>query len=382
MHKPFREHHLFELLKIYDKETLPLDVVIHRYFQAHKALGSKDRAFVAETAYELMRWKGFLEALEPGVDSLSWEKKYTIYQQIDVTQSLEDENFPIHIRLSVPSFLYDLLKKAYGEKKAIEICLENNHSAPTTIRVNPLKTTRESLFSKWEKAEYDIALCKDSPWGIVFNKKIALFSLPEFKQGDFEVQDEGSQLLAMMIQAQPGDLVMDYCAGSGGKTLAFAPQMKNKGQIYLHDIRPEALDEARKRLKRAGVQNGQIALAGDPKLKKLKKKMDWVLVDAPCSGTGTLRRNPDMKWKLEPETITRLVGQQRTIFERALSFLKPGGKIVYATCSLLEEENDQQVEHFLKTYPLKLASPVFRSFPTRGGMDGFFGASLTLSASP
>ncbi len=121
--------------------------------------------------------------------------------------------------------------------------------------------------------------------------------MPEFKQGLFEVQDEGSQLIANLMDPTPGDQVMDYCAGSGGKTLAFAPKMQHRGQIYLHDIRPWALDEARKRLKRAGIQNAQVVLPEDPKLNKLRGKMDWVLVDAPCTGSGTFRRNPDMKWK-------------------------------------------------------------------------------------
>lgn len=198
--------------------------------------------------------------------------------------------------------------------------------------------------------------------------------MPEFKKGLFEVQDEGSQLLAALVKAEPGQLVMDYCAGSGGKTLAFAPLMHNKGQIFLHDIRSYALIEARKRLKRAGIQNAQIVLAEDEKLKKLKKKMDWVLVDAPCSGTGTMRRNPDMKWAFTEDTIPRLVGQQRTIFEKALSYLHPQGKIIYATCSLLKEENEEQVTHFLKTYSLKLVAPFFQTKPSKGEMDGFFGA--------
>jgi 16S rRNA C967 or C1407 C5-methylase (RsmB/RsmF family) len=215
-----------------------------------------------------------------------------------------------------------------------------------------------------------------SPLGITFQKKINFFELPEFKEGLFEVQDEGSQLLAFLVKAKPGQQVLDYCAGSGGKTLAFAPSMQNKGQIFLHDVRPKALLECRKRLRRAGIQNAQTVAHDSPKLSKLKKKMDWVLVDAPCTGTGTLRRNPDMKWKFSQEILSRLIGQQRMIFEKALSYMRPEGRIVYATCSILQEENQEQIEHFLKTYSLELEGETFQTFPALGGMDGFFGAIL------
>jgi len=189
--------------------------------------------------------------------------------------------------------------------------------------------------------------------------------LPEFKAGFFEIQDEGSQLIANHVTASPGDHILDYCAGSGGKTLAFAPKMKNKGQIYLYDIRPYTLIEAKKRLKRAGIQNAQ--LLDDKKLKKrgLHSRMDWVLLDVPCSGTGTLRRNPDMKWKLTPETFTRLVEEQRKIFDSAFKFLKPNGKIVYATCSVFPEENEEQIATFIEKYGLKLLHTPFLSFPKR-----------------
>lgn len=380
MKTDFREFHLFQLLRIYDQESLPLDKVIHRYFQVHHALGSKDRGFIAERVYGMVRWQGLLDFLsEPPV---SWEKRYTVYKDIDPSAYLLQEDIPLHVRLSFPPFLFQRIAESHGEAKAIEICIASNRPAPTTVRVNSLKTTRDSLLKKWLADGYDVIPCQHAHWGITFQKKIALFSLPEFRKGDFEVQDEGSQLLADLVGARPGDLVMDYCAGSGGKTLAFAPPMQNKGQIFLHDVRIEALQESRKRLRRAGIQNGQIIAAEDEKLKKLKKKMDWVLVDAPCSGTGTLRRNPDMKWRLEPETITRLAGQQRRIFEKALSFVKPGGKIVYATCSLLSEENERQVEHFLKTYPVVLEKPPFISLPTEGGMDGFFGAQFRFIQRP
>ena len=197
--------------------------------------------------------------------------------------------------------------------------------------------------------------------------------MEEFKKGYFEVQDEASQLIAELIAIEPGMRFLDYCAGSGGKSLAIAPRLKERGQLFLHDIRPRALLEARKRLKRAGIQNAQLLPADSPNKRLLKMKMDWVLVDAPCTGTGTFRRNPDMKWKFEDQLLPRIIQEQREIFEEALSFLKPGGHIVYATCSVLPQENLHQAAYFLDRFPLEQIGEPFSSIPLTGEMDGFFG---------
>ena len=373
MPKPFREHHLFQLLQGYEEQSGPLDLFISLYFRANKALGSKDRGFIAEAVYALVRWRGMLDYFcEP--EKPTWERRVQVLQEIDIGKLQDEEEIPLHIRLSFPKELFDLVLDSHGIENGSEICLTSNYPAPTTVRANLLKTTRSHLLEQW-KDIYQVEPCKFSETGIIFRKKINFFDLPEFKAGLFEVQDEGSQLLANLVEVKAGQIFLDYCAGSGGKTLAIAPKMQEKGQIYLHDIRSHALLEARKRLKRAGIQNGQ-ALRWDEekKLKSLKKKCDWVLVDAPCTGTGTLRRNPDMKWKFTVEAYERLVGQQRAIFEKALSFVKPGGHIVYATCSVLTGENQKQVEHFLKTYPLELLHAPLVTLPSQGGMDGFFGA--------
>lgn len=369
---PFREHHLFSLLEAYDQQKLPLDLLINHYFRENTALGSKDRGFIAETAYALTRWKGLLDYL---TFEGSWQKRFELFSKINVRDYLDRVDIPAHIRVSFPKDLFDLIVNDYGEKRAIEICLICNHPAPTVVRANPLKITRDALLNRW-KDQYEVSPTAQSLQGIIFHKKMNFFQLPEFKEGLFEVQDEGSQLLADLVQPNPGDLVLDFCSGSGGKTLAFAPTLQGKGQIYLHDIRPHALLEARKRLKRAGIQNGQILYSDSPHLTKLKKKMNWVLVDAPCTGTGTLRRNPDMKWKFDEETLNRLCSTQRVIFEKALSFMHPQGRIVYATCSLLSRENQTQLEHFLKTYQLCVDREPFQSIPSDGGMDGFFGVVL------
>lgn len=370
---PFCEHHLFSILETYDKQSYPLDLFLHHYFRTHKALGSKDRGFISEKVYSLIRWRGLLEYLSPTLSS--WEQRYCLFQEIDLDKIIHDQTIPLNVRVSFPSVLFHLLVADYGVEKAFDLCLISNTAAPTTIRVNRLKTTRDDLLEKWQQV-YEISPTPISPDGIIFRKRINFFELDEFKQGFFEVQDEGSQLLAALVKAEPGQLVLDFCAGSAGKTLAFAPSMQNRGQIYVHDIRPYALQEAKKRLKRAGIQNAQILLPDSPHIKKLKKKMDWVLVDAPCTGTGTLRRNPDMKWRFDENTVPTLAGKQRIIFEKALSFMHPKGRIVYSTCSILKEENQQQLEHFKNVYDLEVEGDLFQSLPTKGGMDGFFGVVL------
>jgi 16S rRNA (cytosine967-C5)-methyltransferase len=370
----FRNFHLFNILDQAEEANLPLDRYLSDYFRNNTALGSKDRAYIAETIYGMVRWKALLDYLAPKPPS--WENRLEIYSNIDPLKHLKNESIPLHIRCSFPEPLFNHFIASHGIEKAKELCLICNTPAPTTVRANTLKTTRDALFEIWSNGDYQVAPCKFSPEGITFLKKINLFGLPEFKQGFFEVQDEGSQLLAGLMEVKPGDLVMDYCSGSGGKTLAFAPKMKGSGQIYLHDIRPFALQEARNRLRRAGIQNAQTILSDSPNLKKIKKKMDWVLADVPCSGTGTLRRNPDMKWKFEEAVLERLIGQQRNIFEKALSYMKPDGRIVYGTCSILQQENQQQIDHFIKTYDLEIVGDVFQTLPSYGEMDGFFGAVL------
>lgn len=376
---PFREHHLLSLLEIYEKESLPLDLIIHRYFKEHKALGSKDRGYIAETIYGIVRWKGLLDYLCE--NPVTWEKRLRLFEDPNFNTYKNNPSIPLPIRVSFPQALFERIVHSYNEQEAIELCLVSNTPAPTTIRINPLKTTREFLLQRWQ-ALYEISPCPHSELGIIFHKKIHFYSLQEFKDGLFEVQDEGSQLLSLLVNPCPGDLILDYCAGSGGKTLAFAHRTQQKGQIFLHDVRPHVLQEARKRLRRAGVQNAQWVIAEDPKLKKLKKRMDWVVVDAPCSGTGTMRRNPDMKWQFTEEMLKRLVGQQRTIFEKALSYLKPSGRIMYGTCSILKEENEEQLAHFLKTYDLQVEGEVFKSLPSEGGMDGFYGVIMKRNPCP
>lgn len=370
---PFRQFHLFALLEMMN-ENQPLDRTIHHYFRAHSALGSKDRRFLAETIYGMVRWQGLIDYLSG--HSTSYSKRYEVFEHLNLLKHQSNAAIPEHIRVSFPQELYEKLVAFYGQSKAFELCLTSNTVAPLTIRANPLKTNRDELLSLLQK-DYQVSACQESELGITFHEKLNFFSHPLFKDGMFEVQDEGSQLIAKLMEIKPGQQVMDYCSGSGGKTLAFAHLLNKTGQIYMHDIRPHILIECRKRFKRAGIQNAQFIKSDDAHLKKLKKRMDVVLVDVPCSGTGTYRRNPDMKWKWSQDMMRRLVGEQRHIFEKALSFVKPNGMIVYATCSMLPEENQEQVQHFLKTYSLKLKNEPYQCLPEKGSKDGFFGAVFT-----
>jgi 16S rRNA (cytosine967-C5)-methyltransferase len=370
MKKPFRQHHLFQCLNSFEQQSLPLDLFLRHYFRKHQAIGSKDRKEICEAIYGMIRWRGLLDHLSG--KPFSWEQRFRVYADFSPKRTLDDATIPPHVRLSFPKAFYQLLVESLGQQQAFQFCLASNEPAPTTVRVNLLKTTRNDLLQHWQD-KYQISACVHSPVGIRFKEKINFFGLDEFKAGYFEVQDEASQLIADLVAIKPGQSFLDYCAGSGGKSLAIAPKMQERGQLFLHDIRQSALLEARKRLKRAGIQNAQLLPPDSSNKEQIKGKMDWVLVDAPCSGTGTLRRNPDMKWKFEETMLERLVQEQRLIFKEAFAFLKPGGHIVYATCSVLPQENQQQASYFLEHFPIEQVYLPFHSLPATGEMDGFFG---------
>ncbi|HSW72225.1 MAG TPA: RsmB/NOP family class I SAM-dependent RNA methyltransferase [Chlamydiales bacterium] len=364
---PFRKFHLLKILKQYEKTPLPLDFFLNGYFRANKQIGSKDKKAISDVIYDLIRWRGLIDYLRP---NSTWEDSLDTLEHYRLDSYRNDPSIEEHIRVSFPRFYYELLKKSF-QGRAFQLAELLNTKAPTTIRANTLKTTRDELLQAWK--EYNISPCEYSALGIRFLQKVQLHTMPEFKKGFFEIQDEGSQQIANLIEAKPGDHVLDFCSGSGGKTLAFAPSMKNKGQIYLHDIRSSMLLQAKKRLNRAGIQNAQFVKAEDLPKKNLIEKMDWVLIDVPCSGSGTLRRNPDMKWKFNVDRLHSLVQEQRAIFNEALRFCRKGGKIVYATCSLFQEENQEQVDWAIKNHPVRLLKTETIS-PEFNGRDGFFAA--------
>lgn len=357
----FRKQHLLQLLEGQELSNLPLDVFLRNYFRSHKSVGSKDRKFLAESVYGMIRNRGLVDAHT--IKPLTWQKRAETFFDLE---KKDHTNLPPHVRLSFPKKLYELLVRELGTEKAEEFCRISNEMAPTTIRVNPAKISRDDLLAKW-KGVFDVIPTIYSPHGITFLKKENFFALPEFKEGLFEIQDEGSQLVAEEMEVKSKDHVLDYCSGAGGKTLAFAYKMHGTGQIYVHDIRNYALDEGKKRFKRAGIQNVQ---------RHRGQRVDHLLLDVPCSGTGTFRRNPDQKWKFDGDKLPALLETQRAIFTEAERFVKPGGMITYATCSVLPLENECQAEFFLRRFPLELAKPLLKLYPTSGGGDGFFAASF------
>ena len=342
----------------------PLDLALSHYFRAHKNLGSTDRRKIGDAIYGQVRWKSLIDVFAP-------QDRLAFYRDLNWEQVFQDPAIPPFAKVGLSPFLYDRFYASFGPDKTNFLGKLLNEPAPTTVRVNLIKTTRGRLLELW-KDKYAVSSTLVSSAGIRFQKREPLFALPEFKDGLFEMQDEGSQLVAAEIKAKPGETVLDYCSGSGGKTLAFAPSMQGKGQIHLHDIRPRALQQAKLRLRKAGIQNAQCLSPDHPQMSRLVGKCDWVLIDVPCTGTGTLRRNPDQKWKIDAEMLEELVREQRAIAESAVKYVKPGGRLVYATCSLLPEENNLQVEFFLKMYPLTLEKEPLFLFPEPQGMDGFF----------
>jgi 16S rRNA C967 or C1407 C5-methylase (RsmB/RsmF family) len=367
----FREHHFFTLLETYDLSRGSLDFFVSSYFRQHPQLGSKDRLYISGRFFRYMRQKSLVDALHE-----NQEEPILSLLEEDLSVLLEKgQDLPPYIRYSCPQELYMTLQKSLGDKTD-SICQANMTEAPLFIRTNPIKTTRALLQQKLQEAGIETDEVPDTEYALRLKRRANLFSLPIFQEGWFECQDVGSQKIAELVQVKPKQKALDYCSGSGGKALAFAAGMQGQGQLFLHDIRNSALLEAKKRLRRAGIQNVQWILADETKkLQKMKGVCDWVLVDAPCSGTGTLRRNPDMKWRWTKEMLERIREEQRSIFEKALFFLKPNGSIIYATCSVLTEENQEQVAFFVEKLGLEQTA-LFQSFPVEGGMDGFFAAVL------
>jgi 16S rRNA (cytosine967-C5)-methyltransferase len=293
------------------------------------------------------------------------------------------------------------LKAQLGDEFWPEV-LALSRSAPLDLRVNVLKEKRQLVQEELAKAAIKTEVTPYSPWGLRAVGKPQLSKLPAFVRGAIEVQDEGSQLLALLVDAKRGEMVVDFCAGAGGKTLALGASMRSTGRLYAFDVSAHRLDALKPRLARSGLSNvhpAAIAHERDDRIKRLAGKIDRVLVDAPCSGLGTLRRNPDLKWRQSPQAIEELVVKQAAILASAARLLKPGGRLVYATCSVLPQENEDIAEAFAAAHPdfqpldaaelleqLKVPDAVqlcsggeagtryLRLWPNRHKTDGFFAA--------
>ncbi len=342
MWSPFRKKHLETVLDsaLHAKESL--DFHMHKYFKEHHALGSKDRLWIKKGVYEIMKWKALLDAFK----AETVKELVDLYTGQDCPIGKNNSHLPSHIQVSFPKWLFKKISDSLGYEKAIDFCKTSNEEAPVTIRINTQKCDKEEFFKLYHE-ELNLTQCEFAKYGFHLGKKVRFDLMPDFLKGHFEPQDEGSQMIAEHVNAKPSQHILDYCAGSGGKALAFAPFMKGKGQVHLHDIRKKPLIDAKKRLNRAGIQNIQIYHEEEKRLNSLKGHMDTVLVDAPCSCSGTFRRRPDQKWDLTEDFLKEVVITQKDILIKAIPFVKQGGLLIYATCSVLKEENEEQTA-FLK----------------------------------
>lgn len=363
--------HVEEVLREVMRFTGPADAILSRYFREHPKLGSRERNAVAEGVYAVLRSKlayaSFSESGQGaamrrlallgladtvGIDALGGVSPEEVEWLRRIAQ-IDRTALPIALRANLPQWLLDKLIARDGEAATLQLAQALNQPAPLDLRVNALKAKRDEVIAELAKAPIECMPTPYAPLGIRVMKKPALQNLPLFKDGAIEVQDEGSQLLAHIVGAKRGEMVADFCAGAGGKTLALGAAMRNTGRLYAFDVSEKRLGKLKPRLARSGLSNVHpvvIAHENDAKVKRLAAKIDRVLVDAPCSGLGTLRRNPDMKWRQTPDSVAELNAKQTSILSSAARLVKPGGRLVYATCSLLDEENEVITEQFLATH--------------------------------
>jgi 16S rRNA (cytosine967-C5)-methyltransferase len=372
------------------------DKVIERSLKSNPKWGSRDRAFIASYTYDMVRWWRLL-AYSCGIEnpqtpeqlyqlfaalwvwkghSLPTWKAFAGWNQLLWEQRMADAQHQRKIRESIPDWLDELGSTEMPSTWDAEIAALNK-PAEVILRANTLKTNRNNVLAQMKRDGIEASAVASTANGIVLHKRINLFSTPYIQQGLVEVQDAASQWVSEYLDVQPGMRVIDACAGAGGKSLHLAALMQNKGKLVSMDVEQYKLDELKKRARRAGVGNIETKLIESGKtIKRLHESADRLLLDVPCSGLGVLRRNPDAKWKLEPEFIERIRATQREILTSYTSMVKPGGYCVYATCSILPSEDEQQVEWFLKQNQLFQLVKQQRVSVAQTGYDGFYMALL------
>lgn len=398
----------------------PADAKMSEFFRNHRDLGNKERAFIAESVYGVIRRLRFLSTLTANAENdpddarkliLAWLLRVQGRSLRDLDDMLTEqqkewavaikakstEDFPIAVQADVRDWLWEKLVSQYGETQAMTICRSMLEQATLDLRVNTIKGTPEEVLAKMIAEninnENSIVAMPYSPIGIRMPNRVGISKHILFTEGKIEVQDEGSQILSYLVAPKRGQMVADLCAGAGGKTLALGALMRNTGRLYAFDVSEKRLNNLGKRLKRSGLSNLNaqiISNENDLKLKRLNAKFDRVLVDAPCSGLGTLRRNPDLKWRQTEQDVIELNEKQTNILARAAKLVKAGGRVVYATCSLLQEENEAIAEAFLSAHPEFILVPAnevlaqqqihldtgkyLQLLPHLHGTDGFFAA--------
>lgn len=406
----------------------PADAIASEFFRARRYIGSSDRRVVSDRAWQVLRTRRrlswWLHDTDPSPRLLVAASLLLEGWALDaVTQAYSGGQFappplaraeamrlarleghtlshpamPEAVRYEIPDWLLPHLQARFGDQLPREMAALD-HPAPLDLRANPLKADRDQAHAALAAEGWDAKPTPISPWGLRINGRRPVTSGPAFQSGLVEIQDEGSQLIALMTGAEPGMRVVDWCAGAGGKTLALAGMMRNKGQIVACDVSAPRLEGAVRRLRRAGVHNVERHLTepGDKWAKRRAGTFDRVLVDAPCTGTGTWRRNPDARLRLSEADLQELLPKQAAILDVAQALVRKGGRLVYATCSLLAEENEAQVTAFLLRHPAFAVVPLPQAWPLTGappnqgdflsltpgrhGTDGFFTAVLERTA--
>lgn len=379
------------------------DKVIQQLLKRDKRWGARDRAFVAETTYDIVRWKRLYAEIadvkEPfdrdnlwrmfavwatlkGIKLPDW--KYFEGTPLRKIKGRFDELSKVRkFKESIPDWMDALGEKELGKAVWSKEISALNEQADVILRVNTLKTTKEKLQSELFDSNIETESIKNYPHALKLKERANVFATEAFKKGFFEVQDASSQLVAEFLNVKPGMRVVDTCAGAGGKTLHIASLMENKGQVIAMDIYGNKLNELKRRAKRNGAHNIENRLIESTKvIKKLYDKADRVLIDAPCSGLGVLRRNPDAKWKLQPDFIDKIKTTQQDILQQYSRMVKAGGQLVYATCSVLPSENQKQVDKFLTSESGKSFTFVKdkKVLAHQSGFDGFYMALLERKA--
>ena len=367
------------------------DKVIERTLKSNPKWGAKDRSFIAETTYEMVRWWRLVNFLSPSKDPWDLFGTYWLMQgnelpswdefarlQPEKIKSKYDSITDPGLLESIPAWLQTLGSQELGEKWEAEIHALNEE-AEVVLRVNTLKTTRERLKNLLEADGIRSYLVKGYPDALVLEERQNVFRHPSFKEGLFEVQDASSQLVAAALQVAPGMRVIDACAGAGGKSLHLAALMGNKGKVISMDVEEWKLQQAKLRARRNGVSIFEPKIIeGSKTIKRLKESADRLLLDVPCSGLGVLRRNPDTKWKLSLESIAKVQATQQELLQSYPSMLKKGGQLVYATCSILPSENEDQIKKFLESEAGKDFELIEdrKVLAQESGFDGFYIARL------
>ena len=350
----------------------PADTTL-RYFFKNERIGSNERAIVAETSFGVLRHRLLLEVAcdgkaTPRRMALAYLVKFGGYNLREIqpvlkrdeaewlatAKGVQYEGQSLSVQAELPEWLIEKMRASYSDEEILTLGQAMQQGAPLDIRVNTLLAKREDVLQKLQEQNIDATVTPYSPIGIRLKEKIPLNKDALFTEGKVEVQDEGSQLLGFLLAPKRNDMVVDFCAGAGGKTLMLSALMNSQGRLYAMDVSEKRLANLKPRLKRSGASNIQpmlIAHENDLKVKRLSGKIDRVLVDAPCSGLGTLRRNPDLKFRQSPRSIEELNQKQTAILASASRLLKKGGRLVYATCSILPEENQLIVQAFLAGHP-------------------------------